>query len=81
MLHSEDWGGQDTLAIGGPPYPIRHAEALLELTYVAQLAPWWTMQPDIQYIIRPGGNVPDPNDPAAAVGNAFVIGLRSTLRF
>ena len=27
------------------------------------------------------GYVPDPNNPAVAVGNAFLVGLRSTILF
>jgi porin len=72
---------QDTLLLSGPPYPIRSAETVFELSYIAQIAPWWTIQPDIQYIVRPGGNVPDPNDPTRTVGNAFVIGGRTTITF
>jgi len=72
---------QDTLALDGPPYPIRNAETVFELSYIAQLAPWWTLQPDIQYIVRPGGNVPDPIDPTRTVENAFVIGVRTTITF
>jgi hypothetical protein len=29
----------------------------------AQLAPWWALQPDLQYIVHPGGRIPDPDDP------------------
>jgi porin len=72
---------QDTLALNGPPYPIRDEEVVFELSYQAQIAPWWTMQPDLQYIVHPGGNVPDPNNPYATVGNAFVVGVRSTIKF
>jgi porin len=54
---------------------------VFELSYIAQFAPWWTVQPDIQYIVRPGGNVPHPNDPSIAIGNAFVVGARSTISF
>ena len=72
---------QDTLLLNGAPYPIRNGETVFELSYVAQLAPWWTVQPDLQYIVRPGGNVPDPNDPTRAVGNALVIGARTTITF
>ena len=54
---------QDTLALNGPPYPIRDEEVVFELNYQAQIAPWWTVQPDLQYIVHPGGNVPDPNNP------------------
>lgn len=72
---------RDTLALNGPPYPIRNAETVFELSYIAQLAPWWTLQPDIQYIIHPGGNLPNPTNPASPVGNAFVVGVRTTITF
>jgi porin len=73
---------QDTLAANGPPFPIRDYELLFEIDYAMQIAPWWTLQPDLQYIVHPGGNVADPNDPAgAAVKNAFIAGVRSTIKF
>ena len=31
------------------------AESVLEATYKAQIAPWWSLQPDFQYIITPSG--------------------------
>lgn len=72
---------QDILALNGPPYPIRSAETVLELSYVAQIAGWWSVQPDLQYIVRPAGGVPDPNDPSRMIGNAFVAGVRTTITF
>jgi carbohydrate-selective porin OprB len=39
------------------------------------------VQPDLQYIVYPGGNVPNPDDPNGTVGNALVAGIRSTLKF
>jgi len=72
---------QDTLLINGPPYPIRDSEMVFEASYQAQIAPWWTVQPDLQYIVHPGGNVPDPNNPNVTVGNALVAGVRSTIKF
>jgi porin len=72
---------RDTLAINGPPYPIRDYEFLFEVSYQAQIAPWWIVQPDLQYIVHPGGHVPDPNNPNAAIGNAFIAGIRSTIKF
>jgi porin len=71
----------DTLALNGRPYPIRTSETVFELSYLAQVAPWWTIQPDLQYIVHPGGNVPDPDNPARTVGNAFLVGVRSTMAF
>lgn len=72
---------RDTLALNGTPYPVRSSETIFEVSYILQVAPWWSIQPDLQYIVRPGGNVPDPNNPAVAVGNAFLVGLRSTILF
>jgi porin len=72
---------QDTLVFNGPPYPIRDSEMVFEVSYQAQIAPWWTVQPDLQYIVHPGGNVPDPNNPNVTVGNALVAGARSTIKF
>lgn len=69
------------IALTTPPYPVRDYEMVFEVSYQAQLAPWWILQPDLQYIVHPGGNVPDPNNPAATVANAFVAGVRSTIKF
>jgi porin len=55
---------------GEPGYT---AETVLEATYKAQLAPWWSVQPDFQYIITPSGQ--------AGSHNATVIGLRTTVAF
>jgi porin len=60
-------------------YPVRSAETMVELMYQAQLAPWWTVQPDLQYIIRPGGGVLNSGDGLRP--NAWVIAFRSTLSF
>jgi porin len=64
-----------------PPYPIRDYELVFELSYAAQIAPWWIVQPDLQIIVHPGGNVPDPNNPNSALANAFIAGIRSTIKF
>jgi porin len=64
-------------------YPIRDYEAVLEVTYKAQIVPGWTVQPDFQYIFHPGGRVPNPNDPTQTqpIKNAVVVGVRSTVQF
>jgi porin len=64
-----------------PPFPIRNHEMVFEASYAAQIAPWWVLQPDFQYIVHPGGNVVDPHRPTAPVRNAAVIALRSTIKF
>ncbi len=70
-----------TRAYGGAPYPIRSGETLVELTYQATIRPWWQVQPDLQLILRPAGGVPDPLDPSHPIGDALVLGLRSSVTF
>jgi porin len=48
-------------------------EMVIEGTYDAQITPWLHVQPDIQYIIRPGGS--------GDLGNAFVLGGRVSVVF
>lgn len=47
-------------------------ETSFELTYRAQLTPWLTVQPDVQYIIHPGYDPTHRND--LAIGLHFEIG-------
>jgi porin len=64
---------------GNPAFPIRDHEIILEVTYQAELTPWWNVQPDLQYWIHPGGNV--LNDDGRPRRNATVVGLRTALQF
>lgn len=74
---------QDTAAFGTIGYPIRDYEALIEVSYKYQVTDGWTIQPDFQYVMHPGGNVPNPNDPTQTitVKNAAVLGVRTTVQF
>ena len=58
----------------------RNFEALLEICYTMQLKPGWTLQPDFQYIVHPGGDVPNETG-TGVVGNATVLGIRTTVNF
>lgn len=64
----------------GSPRPIRRGETLLELTYQAQIAPWWQVQPVAQYIIRPSGEA-DPDRPGRRLRDALVLGVRTNVTF
>lgn len=48
-------------------------EMVLEATYEAEITSWLRIQPDIQYIMRPGGT--------GDLGNAFVLGGRVSVVF
>ncbi|MFY9737280.1 MAG: carbohydrate porin, partial [Rhodoplanes sp.] len=60
-------------------YPVRSGETVVEMMYQAQLAPWWMVQPEVQYIIRPGGGV--LNSDGGLRPNAWVIAIRCALSF
>ena len=73
---------RDTAFFAGEALPIRTYELALEVTYQAQIAPSWIVQPDFQYIFRPGGGVIDPVNPALGkIPNAAVFGLRISISF
>jgi porin len=69
------------LASGTPGYaPIRSSETFLEATYQYQVRPWWQLQPDVQYVFRPGGSVVNPNT-GNRVKNELVLGMRTNILF
>jgi porin len=70
-----------TAFFAGAPSPVRGTEAFIEVTYQFQVAPWWQVQPDFQYVFNPGGGIPNPNNPTQRVGNEAIFGLRSTVTF
>lgn len=70
-----------TALFTGTAYPVRSSETFLELTYQVQLAPWWQVQPDVQYVFNPGGGIPNPNSPGKRIADEAVFGLRSTVAF
>ena len=51
--------------------PVERAETTLELTYMADVAPWLALQGDVQYVMDPG------TDPT--LSNALVVGVRFTV--
>jgi len=71
----------DIALFTGNPYPIRRHETVLELSYQAQIAPWWQVQPDAQYLFNLNGGVPNPRDPSKRLGDALVFGVRTNVTF
>ncbi|AJX31241.1 carbohydrate-selective porin, OprB family protein [Burkholderia oklahomensis C6786] len=71
----------DTGVFTTPGYPVRRAETLVEATYQYQVTPWWQLQADFQYAFRPGGGIPNPNEPGSRIGNEAIVGVRTTITF
>ena len=74
---------RDEILFTGIERPTRDYETVLELTYQARIAPWWVLQPDLQLIFHPGGQIPVPLPSPAArpIPNALVLGVRSAITF
>lgn len=75
---------RDTRTLGGQAaYPVRDHEMVFELSYQAILTPWWTVQPDIQYILHPGGSIPNAGSATGLtpIEDALVLGVRTTVKF
>jgi len=61
--------------------PQGRGETFVEMTYQMQLYPWMQLQPDIQYVIHPGGGIANPNNPSQLIKNELVIGARTIIQF
>jgi porin len=74
---------RDVVNLTGQAMPVRDYEAVVELCYQMKLADNWSLQPNLQYVVHPGGHVPDPLDPSGtnAIRDALVFGIRTMLRF
>ena len=46
------------------------------------MIPGFTLQPDLQYVVRPGGNIPNPlRADLRPIPDALVVGLRATVQY
>jgi porin len=69
----------DLVAFGRATSTYASNETVVEATYSTPITDWLTLQPDIQYVINPNAGIPNAfgNTP---LPNAFVIGMRATIR-
>jgi porin len=59
---------------------VKNNETVVEATYLCKVAPWWTLQPDLQVVVNPSAGLPSaPN--GRPLMNAVVAGLRTTIKF
>jgi porin len=74
---------RETDIVSGEAGPVRTGETFVELTYQYEIVPWWQLQPDVQYVFRPGAGIENPAGPAGSgrVANEFVLGLRTNIIF
>ena len=67
----------------GPNWPVRSFESLITTVYQYEVRAGWTLQPNFQYIIHPGGGATGANSrfPGKVLKDAAVLGLRTVLKF
>jgi porin len=72
----------DFQALAGPAWPVRSFESLVTAVYQYEVRGGWTLQPNFQYIIHPGGGATNPlgPTPGKVLKDAAVFGLRSVLK-
>src|SRR6185437_14191385 len=73
----------DFQAISGPTWPRRSFEGLFTAVYQYEVRPGFTLQPNFQYIVHPGGGATDPLGalPGVPLKDAAVFALRTVLKF
>ena len=74
--------GEESIALTGSGALYANNETIIEATYLCQTAPWWSIQPDVQYVFNPGASLP-PDNPGVttAFKNALVIGVHFKIDF
>jgi porin len=67
----------------GSNWPVRSFESLITSVYQYEVRAGWTLQPNFQYIIHPGGGATGANSPfpGKVLKDAAVFGLRNVLKF
>lgn len=73
----------DANRFNGTFAPAHNYEALAQATYAMHVTNGFLLQPNVQYIVHPGGGIADPRDPFGVrrMPNAFVAGIRTTIQY
>jgi porin len=70
----------DLVAFSGAGMPYDRNETVIEATYQHQIAPWWTLQPDAQYVVNPGAGIPSTLS-SKPLKDDFIVGVRAIIAF
>jgi porin len=67
----------------GAGWPLRSFESLVTAVYQYEVRSGWTLQPNFQYFVHPGGGATNPlsSNPGRLLRDAAVFGLRTVLKF
>jgi porin len=66
-----------------PSWPARTSEVMITTAYQYEIRAGWSLQPNVQYIVRPGGGATSPSSstPGLVLKDAAVLGLRTVVKF
>jgi porin len=67
----------------GTTWPVRTSESVISAVYQYEVKPGWTLQPNFQYLIHPGGGATSPlgSMPGQVLKDAAVLGIRTVVKF
>jgi porin len=74
----------DFQRLNGATWPVRSYEGLFTAVYQYEIRSGWTLQPNFQYIVHPGGGATNPlgtNQPGKVLKDAAVFGVRTVVKF
>jgi porin len=59
------------------------SEVMITTGYQYEIRPGWSLQPNVQYIVRPGGGATSPSSstPGLVMKDGAVLGLRTVVKF
>lgn len=74
---------RDFQSLYGPAWPVRTSETLFTAVYQYEVRGGLTLQPNVQYIRRPGGGATNPVGamPGVSLKDAVVLGMRTVVKF
>jgi porin len=72
--------GAETASVTGIPNNIRPHETVIEVTYLYRIAPWWSLQPDLQGVFNPGAALPSSLQ-IRPRQNSLAVGMRTKIDF
>ena len=70
----------DLVFFSGSGTPYSRNEAVIEATYQYQVARWWLLQPDAQYVVNPGAGIP-ASPGRKPLQDAFIVGMHAVITF
>ena len=56
-----------------PTHVVRDGEMVIELIYLAEIAPWWVVTTSVQHVIHPNGSSQIPNTTVLGISTRFAL--------